>query len=167
MTEPLEDLLPPIYILMKPEQDRDIGFLDVRSSVQDAEGMLARCLRDTQPPQHFLYFDERGQPLDAVATSPTSLVLRPTTAPPDRERLWADVEQALGSVDQYLQDDDEARAIFGEEFEEFKAAVQRHRVDPKYPIPPFSRVYGPYGLCCRIIDSICCRCRTSEEQQQE
>jgi hypothetical protein len=165
MMESVEDLLPPIYILMKPAQDGDIGFLDVRSSVQDAEGVLARCLQDTQPPQYFLYFDERGQPLDAVATSPASLVLRPSGAPPDRERLWEGIEQALGSVDRYLQGDDEARATFGEEFEEFKSAVQRHQIDPKYPITPFSRVYGPRGLCCRLI-RLCCRCRPPEEQQK-
>jgi hypothetical protein len=164
MTEPA-GLVAPIYILMRPAEYGDILFLDVRSSVQDAERVLGRCMEGRpEPPEYFLYFDDRGQPIDAVATSPTSISLRPSDAPADPELLWGNVGQALGNMDQYLEQNPDAEAIFGQEFEGFNAAVHRHRTDPTYPITPFSAVYGQYGFCCRLI-RLCCRCQEPENKQ--
>ena len=78
---------------MKPADDGEIVFLDVRSSVAETERQLGGCLAASHEdlPTCFLYFDDRGQPLDAVQTSETSVALRPRDEAPNKELLWAHI----------------------------------------------------------------------------
>jgi hypothetical protein len=156
MTEAATGLTPPIYILMKGMEDDDISFLDVRSSVQEAERVLASCRED--PPEGFLYFDDRGQPLDAVRTSKTSITLRPRDEAPDKELLWEGVRQALSNMEQYLRTDPQAVVGFDEPFDTFKAAIHQHQVNPDSPVASLPKVYGADGLCCAIFKRWCCAC---------
>ena len=156
MTEAATELMPPIYILMRLVEEDDIAFLDVRSSVQEAEQVLASCRED--PPEAFLYFDDRGQPLDAVQTSKTEITLLPRDEPPNKELLWEGVRRALSNMDQYLRTDQEAVVTFAGPFETFKTAIHQHQANPEYPVASLPKVYGPDGLCCAIFRHWCCAC---------
>jgi hypothetical protein len=161
MTAPVPESTGPIYILMKPA-DGEPRFLDVRSSVEEVEQLLGGCQDpDQEYPVPFLdfdYFDDRGQPFQAVLTSENTVALRPRQDTPDKHRMWDRVEQALNNMDQYLQAHPDARASFGESFEAFRSALFQHRVDPGYQVDPMPNVYGQRGLCCRYF-RFCCFCQ--------
>jgi hypothetical protein len=156
MTAQAAEPVPPIYILMKPDEKGDIVFLDVRSSVPDAERQLGGCMAANRQdlPTYFLYFDDVGQPLDAVRTSEASVALRPRDEAPNRELLGNHIQQALAQMDRYLQAHPDAAELYGQRFEALRRDWSEHYTNPQHPIPPYP---GPWGWCCRVI-RWCCQC---------
>ncbi len=159
MAQAAAEITPPVFILMRRLDSSEFAFVDVRASVEEAERLLGRC---DDPPEDFLFFDDRGLPLEAVRTQDLAVTLRPRDAEPDPELLWRGVGQALDTMERYLRDGSGDLARLAEPFGDFRTALRRHQLDPTHPVAPLPRVYGPYGLCCAILRRWCCACRPDD-----